>query len=129
MHPTARSYVPTYIRNFSDQEQGIMSANAVFFHVNRVMSTGVVSLHLPSGIKLQDDARARSRAVASNILPAGSVVLSDSCLAAALLPSEKGRRCDACYRMSKDKALRKCSGCASYWYCDTDCTSRGQESG
>jgi hypothetical protein len=96
----------------------------------RVMSTGVVSLHLSSGIlELQDDARARSRAVASKTIAAGSVILSDSYLAAVLLPSEKGRRCDTCYRMSKDKALRKCSGCASYWYCDTNCTSRGKEGG
>ena len=129
MHSIARSYVPRYIRNFSDREQGIMSADSIVPPRKRVMSADVVSLHLSSGIQLQDDARARGRAVASKFLAAGSVVPSDSCLTAVLLPSEKGRRCDACYRMSKDRALRKCSGCASYWYCDTDCTSRGKERG
>ncbi|KAK7048370.1 hypothetical protein R3P38DRAFT_2868936 [Favolaschia claudopus] len=60
----------------------------------------------------------RSQAVARKVLPAGCVIVSSPALATALLPQEKGKRCDTCYRILP---LHRCTGCAAYWYCSTDC--------
>ncbi|KAJ6584993.1 hypothetical protein B0H19DRAFT_405427 [Mycena capillaripes] len=62
---------------------------------------------------------ARSQAVATKRLTAGSLIVSCEALTTVLLPQEKGQRCDACHR--KVPRLQKCTGCASYWYCSTNC--------
>ncbi|KXN81759.1 N-lysine methyltransferase SMYD2-B [Leucoagaricus sp. SymC.cos] len=65
---------------------------------------------------------ARSQARAIRSIPAGSTVISEPAFAFALLDVEKGRRCDACFRRDYEgRWLKKCTGCASYYYCDADC--------
>ncbi|KAJ6508777.1 hypothetical protein C8R45DRAFT_968677 [Mycena sanguinolenta] len=61
----------------------------------------------------------RSQAVARKPLSAGFIIVSCEALATVLLPQEKGRRCDACHRIVP--TLQKCSECAAYWYCSTNC--------
>ncbi|TFK40789.1 hypothetical protein BDQ12DRAFT_680032 [Crucibulum laeve] len=73
-------------------------------------------------IKLIAHVIARDQAVATRKLLTGSNILSVPGLATVLLPSEKGRRCDTCHRLQTDeRVLRRCTGCASYWYCDAKC--------
>lgn len=65
---------------------------------------------------------ARSKAIAASDISAGTCIMREVSLAAVLLPAEKGRRCDACFRRaSTDRQLRRCSGCAAYWYCNAEC--------
>ncbi|KAI0050375.1 hypothetical protein FA95DRAFT_620593 [Auriscalpium vulgare] len=65
---------------------------------------------------------ARDRAVARRAIIAGQTILQTSPLTTALLPAEKGRRCDHCHILQSDEIkLAKCSGCASYWYCGSTC--------
>lgn len=73
-----------------------------------------------SPVQLEHHPVARSQAVATENLLPGSLILSIPSLSYVLLPAEKGRRCDACHRLSKAQ-LRKCTGCASYFYCDSEC--------
>ncbi|KAI5824841.1 SET domain-containing protein [Schizophyllum commune Tattone D] len=72
-------------------------------------------------IQLQPHPRARDQVVATTDFTEGSVIFKQHALATALLPAEKGRRCDACSRLAFDRALRRCSGCAEYYYCDEHC--------
>ncbi|KAI0365729.1 SET domain-containing protein [Pilatotrama ljubarskyi] len=73
-------------------------------------------------VRLAPHPTARNAAVAVSYLPSGSVVASIPALATSLLPSEKGKRCDACHVLRSDEVqLRRCSGCASFWYCGTAC--------
>ncbi|PCH40034.1 hypothetical protein WOLCODRAFT_116534 [Wolfiporia cocos MD-104 SS10] len=68
---------------------------------------------------------ARNQAISVEALAPGSVVVSVPSLVTALLPSEKGRRCDNCHVLeSGDIRLRKCTGCAAYWYCGSECQTR-----
>ncbi|KAF9013276.1 hypothetical protein BDQ17DRAFT_1386869 [Cyathus striatus] len=65
---------------------------------------------------------ARSHAIAAKFISAGSILVSVPSLASVLVEREKGRRCDSCHRVQcVERSLRKCSGCASYWYCDIKC--------
>ncbi|KAJ6477438.1 hypothetical protein C8R47DRAFT_1020498 [Mycena vitilis] len=61
----------------------------------------------------------RSQAVATKDLVAGALIVSCEALTTVLLPEEKGQRCDTCHRTFP--RLQKCTGCASYWYCDPEC--------
>lgn len=73
-------------------------------------------------IKLVPHPIARSQAISTRKISAGSVVLSVPAFTSALLEAEKGRRCDTCFRLPPDgEKLKKCTGCASYFYCDTRC--------
>ncbi|KAA1469842.1 SET domain-containing protein [Dentipellis sp. KUC8613] len=78
----------------------------------------------PTGalVRLEDDSIARNKAVAVGDIPRGTVIFSDPALITALLPGEKGKRCDFCHTSrTADKALYRCTGCTSYWYCDSHC--------
>jgi hypothetical protein len=73
-------------------------------------------------VYLSPHSTARDQAIAKTNLSPGSVIVSVEALATALMQSEKGRRCDECHiRQSEDVRLRKCTGCASHWYCGVDC--------
>ncbi|KAL1748227.1 hypothetical protein HDZ31DRAFT_29990 [Schizophyllum fasciatum] len=72
-------------------------------------------------IQLKPHPRARDQVVAATDFVEGSVVFEQTALATAILTSEKGKRCDACCRLPLDKPLRRCSGCAEYFYCDEHC--------
>lgn len=65
---------------------------------------------------------ARDMAVAACPIAAGQCVLTTTALTTSLLPHEKGRRCDYCFRLAADgHKLSRCSGCGSFWYCDVHC--------
>ncbi|EIW59441.1 SET domain-containing protein [Trametes versicolor FP-101664 SS1] len=82
----------------------------------------VLSEVLPPQVRLASHATARNAAVATSALPSGSVIATIPGLATCLLPSEKGKRCDACHILQSDAVtLKRCSGCASFWYCGTLC--------
>ncbi|KAG9000226.1 hypothetical protein FRB93_012766 [Tulasnella sp. JGI-2019a] len=71
---------------------------------------------------LERDGRAGDRAIASQSIKAGDLVLSSMALSTLLLPAEKGVRCDQCLGSpSSNVKLRRCSGCISYWYCGVEC--------
>ncbi|KAI0712087.1 SET domain-containing protein [Earliella scabrosa] len=67
----------------------------------------------------------RNAAFARSPIPAGTVITRIPPLTTCLLPGERGRRCDGCHRMQSEAvSLRRCSGCASFWYCGTTCQNR-----
>ncbi|PBK93765.1 SET domain-containing protein [Armillaria gallica] len=72
-------------------------------------------------VRLANHPTARSKAVAVSSLSPGALIISVESLATVLVPSEKGRRCDACHTIPT--SLRRCSGCASFYYCDASCQS------
>ncbi|KAF9556751.1 hypothetical protein CPC08DRAFT_710983 [Agrocybe pediades] len=74
---------------------------------------------IPNTLRLASHENARDKAVATGHLDPGSSILKTPAFAAILLDSEKGRRCDHCFR--KNAGLKKCTGCGSYWYCDAHC--------
>jgi hypothetical protein len=77
---------------------------------------------LPGVLKLVPHPVARDKVISTARLRAGLSVLSTFGFATILLDSEKGRRCDACFRLSNEsRSLRRCSGCGSYWYCNAQC--------
>ncbi|KAF8073697.1 hypothetical protein FPV67DRAFT_761319 [Lyophyllum atratum] len=79
---------------------------------------------LPENVRLALHPTARSQAVAVSQFSEGSTIATIPSLISVLLPQEKGRRCDTCFRISSEqRTLRKCTGCASYWYCSTECQS------
>ncbi|EGO23481.1 hypothetical protein SERLADRAFT_449865 [Serpula lacrymans var. lacrymans S7.9] len=79
-------------------------------------------LPLPTSIRLEPHPIARDQTVAACHISSGSIVISLPPLTTVLLPSEKGCRCDYCFRRdSPDVHLRRCTGCASYWYCGAQC--------
>jgi hypothetical protein len=84
---------------------------------------------LPENLSLLPHQKARDKVVSTRCLPAGTIILSDQSLTTTLLPKEKGRRCDFCHSFApQDQGhLRRCSGCASYWYCDSKCTHHPSE--
>ncbi|KAL4258231.1 MUB1/samB family protein [Pleurotus pulmonarius] len=73
-------------------------------------------------VKLETHPTARNQAIATRPLSAGSIILSIHAFATVLFENQKSRRCDHCLTLSE--TLRKCSGCASCWYCDTNCQTR-----
>ncbi|KAF8557564.1 hypothetical protein OG21DRAFT_1406979 [Imleria badia] len=78
---------------------------------------------VPENLSLQHHPTARDKAVSTCCLSAGTVILSVRSLTSLLLPNEKGRRCDFCHSLApQDRGhLQRCTGCASYWYCDSKC--------
>ncbi|KAG2155164.1 uncharacterized protein EDB93DRAFT_1131585 [Suillus bovinus] len=77
---------------------------------------------LPACIRLETHATARDKAVAASDISPGSVVLEVPSMVVLLLSSSKGRRCDFCLCSSASEIrLAKCTGCASYWYCGSQC--------
>ncbi|KAF9475654.1 hypothetical protein BDN70DRAFT_883477 [Pholiota conissans] len=79
---------------------------------------------LPDSLGLVPHPSARAKCVARTQFNPGSRILSTPAYAAILLDTEKGRRCDSCFRLTSDEvSLKRCSGCGSYWYCDTKCQS------
>ncbi|KAI0345845.1 hypothetical protein BDW22DRAFT_1324583 [Trametopsis cervina] len=86
------------------------------------MSHSNSNSQIPSNIHLKSHPTARDQACAANYTFAGTIVLQVEALATALLPSEKGQRCDNCMRRPETGTrLAKCTGCAEYWYCGTTC--------
>ncbi|KAF8582811.1 hypothetical protein K439DRAFT_119131 [Ramaria rubella] len=69
--------------------------------------------------RLQPHRTARNQAVACSSLPVGTTLLAIAPLAAILVESEKGRRCDLCFRPRAE--LHRCTGCKQYWYCGSTC--------
>ncbi|KAF9228438.1 SET domain-containing protein [Gyrodon lividus] len=78
---------------------------------------------LPMSISLQSHPTARNKAVSNYLLLAGTTIISVGSIANVLLPKEQGRRCDFCLSLESqtEGRLRRCTGCASYWYCGTKC--------
>ena len=73
-------------------------------------------------LRLVPHPKARDQAISIKNLEAGSLILSTPSFATVLLATQKGYRCDACFRLPADgTSLRRCTGCGSYWYCDVDC--------
>ena len=73
---------------------------------------------------LEPHATARNKAVAKFELIPGSIIVVAQPLTTVLLPVEKEQRCDLCHRRPQQNSrLLKCTGCASHWYCDVQCTS------
>lgn len=78
--------------------------------------------NLASMLRLENHPVARNKAVALSDIRPGTCILREVALASILLPAEKGRRCDTCFRGSSvNGQLKRCSGCASYWYCSAEC--------
>ncbi|KAH9947569.1 SET domain-containing protein [Amylocystis lapponica] len=76
-------------------------------------------------LRLEPHPTARSKATAAELLQPGAIVLSVPSLSTCLLQTEKGRRCDGCHSLpSAGAKLKRCSGCASYWYCGTTCQAK-----
>ncbi|KAI0086472.1 hypothetical protein BDY19DRAFT_345051 [Irpex rosettiformis] len=77
---------------------------------------------LPPTIALKTHDLARQKACATQTLFPGTCVVTVEALETALLPSEKGQRCDFCLcRPLEAKRLARCSGCAEFWYCGPIC--------
>ncbi|RDX42519.1 SET domain-containing protein [Lentinus brumalis] len=75
--------------------------------------------------RLSPHPAARDLAAAREKLPSGSAIAHVPALSTCLLPSEKAKRCDWCHRLQSESVpLRRCSGCASFWYCETTCQNR-----
>jgi len=91
--------------------------------VLQILPVGMDLVCLPTdAIRLAPHPTARSKAVATTHLPVGSVIITIPSVVTVLLASEKGRRCDTCFRLTSEQCqLRRCTGCASYWYCDMQC--------
>uniref|UniRef100_A0A8H7XZH3 SET domain-containing protein n=1 Tax=Psilocybe cubensis TaxID=181762 RepID=A0A8H7XZH3_PSICU len=78
---------------------------------------------LPKNIELAPHSTARNKAIAKLDIKAGDSILSTPSFASILLESQKGRRCDNCFRLPPEGCppLKRCAGCGSYWYCDAQC--------
>lgn len=73
-------------------------------------------------VLLDVDPKARNKATASAPIRRGEAILAGAPLSLALLPSQKGLRCDSCLAIpGGGRKLGKCSGCAAYWYCGAEC--------
>ncbi|GJJ13275.1 hypothetical protein Clacol_007526 [Clathrus columnatus] len=66
-------------------------------------------------LALQPHPTARSKAVVTENVSAGTILLTTSPLSTVLIQQEKGRRCDLC--LLPNENLRRCTGCKAYWYC------------
>ncbi|ESK90479.1 histone-lysine n-methyltransferase ashr1 [Moniliophthora roreri MCA 2997] len=78
-------------------------------------------MHLEPHLRLEGHSTARNQCVAAQPIFAGSTILTEHALSSVLLLSEKQKRCDACHKLALSNHLKKCTGCASFWYCDTTC--------
>lgn len=77
---------------------------------------------LPAHIRLEAHATARDKAVAASDISPGSIILEVPSMVVLLLSSGKGRRCDFCLCSGTSEIrLARCTGCASYWYCGSQC--------
>jgi hypothetical protein len=77
---------------------------------------------LPAHVRLEARATARDKAVAASDISPGSVILEVPSMVVLLLSSGKGRRCDFCLCSGTSEIrLARCTGCASYWYCGSQC--------
>ncbi|THU87034.1 SET domain-containing protein [Dendrothele bispora CBS 962.96] len=76
---------------------------------------------LPQTLRLKSHPSARDRCTSAVTFSPGTILLSVPALVTVLLPAQKGHRCDACNRQPQNQSLKRCTGCASYWYCDTIC--------
>ncbi|KAI0057828.1 SET domain-containing protein [Artomyces pyxidatus] len=76
-------------------------------------------------VRLDAHPTARTMAVARSAMMKGETIVTATPLSTALLPEQKGRRCDFCHILKAGNIqLFKCSGCASYWYCGSQCDSQ-----
>ncbi|KAI0755043.1 SET domain-containing protein [Daedaleopsis nitida] len=72
--------------------------------------------------RLANHATGRNAATARTNLLSGRIIATIPSFETCLLPSEKGRRCDRCHIIRSDVIdLKRCSECASFWYCGTTC--------
>ncbi|KIM43208.1 hypothetical protein M413DRAFT_398217 [Hebeloma cylindrosporum] len=79
-------------------------------------------MKIPEWLDLVPHATARDKCIAKTSLNEGSCIFTEPAFTTILLPSEKGQRCDNCFRLPSGKVrLQRCTGCGSYWYCDTQC--------
>lgn len=79
-------------------------------------------MEIPEGLDLVPHPTARDKCIAKKFLKEGSCIFTESAFSTILLPSEKGQRCDNCFRLPSGNArLQRCAGCGSYWYCDAQC--------
>lgn len=75
-------------------------------------------------IRLRPHPTARDQAVAIININPGTVIFSEPVLVSALLPQAKTYRCDYCHRVAAPgQALKRCTGCLAYWYCNASCES------
>ncbi len=99
---------------------------AAMFAEDVEFSSKILNEHLARqnypNVRVTPHKTARNQAVANGDLSAGSTILATPALSTVLTFEEKGQRCDSCFRRPKDGSkLKKCSGCAGYWYCDQTC--------
>lgn len=88
---------------------------------NLVLMMSVRSWSNPH-LRLEIHPTARNQALAVRAITPGTTVVTVAVLSFVLLPEEKSQRCDACcIRGGETVNLKRCSGCASYWYCSPDC--------
>ena len=118
-HATKPPYWPRCLGAFHEQPRPVPPSQSV----PRV-DARIVMLYNLASICLQPHETARTKASATALLSAGSIVLGTPALSTALIASEKGRRCDYCHSVPVGgRGLSKCSGCAAYWYCGTVCAN------
>lgn len=85
-------------------------------------SLKVLPVHMADLARLGPHPVSRNAALSKVPVASGSVVATVQALATSLLPPEKGRRCDGCHVLKSDSVtLKRCSGCASFWYCGAIC--------
>ncbi|KAI0304357.1 hypothetical protein B0F90DRAFT_1704858 [Multifurca ochricompacta] len=73
-------------------------------------------------LRLEPHATARNKAVAKIELLQGSVIIVSQPITTVLLAGENHGRCNFCHKLpTRNDRLFKCTGCASFWYCDTEC--------
>lgn len=103
------------------RSESVAELFTIIHHVHALMFSPSI---LPDSLSLQHHQTARDKTVSTCRLPAGTVILSVRSLTSILIPKEKGRRCDFCHSCTpQDRSrLQRCTGCASYWYCDSKCT-------
>ncbi|KAI0786817.1 SET domain-containing protein [Abortiporus biennis] len=75
-------------------------------------------------VVLGDHPAARSQALAHVPIQAGCALFSEEALVTTLFSTQKGLRCDYCHASSTQTRLLKCSGCASFWYCNGECQTK-----
>ncbi|KIK52040.1 hypothetical protein GYMLUDRAFT_50106 [Collybiopsis luxurians FD-317 M1] len=84
---------------------------------------------ITKNVYLEPHPTARERCMASIPFSAGDIILSSPSFVDVLLPAEKGQRCDNCHRFLGSGSLKRCTGCASFFYCDQACQGVHWKSG